>query len=177
LVADFKIPAKKNELRNKEIQAIKNSLLSHSNSNQSNKKLKEEETPKYRDRAKERRELHPNSYENNDYQAPTEKQEVNSALSNDNIGNKMVRLMGWKDGKGLGKHEDGIQMPLNVTIYEGKAGLGSKNVTTLEDELNNANSNDVYKKETRKRAHQRLLDILQDEDNKNLEPAVKKRKS
>ena len=35
-------------------------------------------------------------------------------ISSDNIGNKLLKNMGWKEGQGLGKDNKGIVEPLKV---------------------------------------------------------------
>lgn len=43
------------------------------------------------------------------YEQPTK-----DGLSSDNIGNKMLQAMGWKEGKGLGRNQQGITAPIEV---------------------------------------------------------------
>lgn len=47
------------------------------------------------------------SYSN--YEQPTK-----DGLNSDNIGNKMLQAMGWKEGKGLGRNQQGITTPIAV---------------------------------------------------------------
>lgn len=44
------------------------------------------------------------------YEQPTK-----DGLTSDNIGNKMLQAMGWKEGKGLGRHQQGITAPISVS--------------------------------------------------------------
>jgi hypothetical protein len=41
---------------------------------------------------------------------------VDIELSEDNAGRKMLMKMGWMQGKGLGKNEDGIIEPVVIQI-------------------------------------------------------------
>ncbi|CAG06966.1 unnamed protein product, partial [Tetraodon nigroviridis] len=45
----------------------------------------------------------------NNYEQPTK-----DGLNSDNIGNKMLQAMGWKEGKGLGRNQQGITAPIEV---------------------------------------------------------------
>ncbi|XP_064400209.1 RNA-binding protein 5-A-like isoform X2 [Halichondria panicea] len=47
-------------------------------------------------------------------------------LKEDNIGNKMLTAMGWSDGQGLGRSNQGIVEPIKAEIRQSAAGLGSK---------------------------------------------------
>jgi len=42
------------------------------------------------------------------------------------FGKKMLLKMGWRNGKGLGKKEDGIKENLKVKIRNANSGLGYK---------------------------------------------------
>ncbi len=42
---------------------------------------------------------------------------------------KLMKKMGWKNGNGLGKNEDGIKTPLEVEKRENNSGIGFKNDT------------------------------------------------
>ncbi|KAB7498055.1 NF-kappa-B-repressing factor [Armadillidium nasatum] len=52
--------------------------------------------------------------------------EEEKSIGNNNVGAKMLKLMGWSGG-GLGKNEDGIKEPISVTTPIGRSGLGVKN--------------------------------------------------
>ena len=42
---------------------------------------------------------------------------TSTPISEDNIGNKMLRKMGWKSGEGLGANNDGITEPVSVILF------------------------------------------------------------
>lgn len=48
---------------------------------------------------------------NRNYEQPTK-----DGLTSDNIGNKMLQAMGWKEGKGLGRNQQGITSPIEVSF-------------------------------------------------------------
>ncbi|RVE73397.1 hypothetical protein OJAV_G00048970 [Oryzias javanicus] len=83
---------------------------------------------KYRDRAAERREKHgvpeppaPKRKFYQNYEQPTK-----DGLTSDNIGSKMLQAMGWQEGKGLGRHQQGITTPIAASLRAKGTGLGSK---------------------------------------------------
>lgn len=45
------------------------------------------------------------------YEQPTK-----DGLNSDNIGNKMLQAMGWKEGSGLGRNRQGITTPISVVL-------------------------------------------------------------
>ncbi|XP_019851943.1 PREDICTED: RNA-binding protein 5-like [Amphimedon queenslandica] len=96
--------------------------------------------PEYRDRAKERRdkfgtvaivpgwkkrfelERARESIDSSDtYEPPAETQ----SRSHDNVGSKLLKAMGWSEGKGLGKQHQGITAPIEAEQRAPAAGLGS----------------------------------------------------
>ncbi|KAJ3402097.1 RNA-binding protein 5, partial [Chytridiales sp. JEL 0842] len=50
---------------------------------------------------------------------------ANQSISEDNIGNKMLQRLGWKEGQGLGAKKDGITAPIQAEGYVKGAGIGS----------------------------------------------------
>ncbi|PWS22867.1 hypothetical protein DKP78_16135 [Enterococcus faecium] len=55
------------------------------------------------------------------YEQPTK-----DGLNSDNIGNKMLQAMGWKEGSGLGRNHQGITAPIEAQMRMKGAGLGTK---------------------------------------------------
>ncbi|KAJ0068485.1 hypothetical protein NL108_008435 [Boleophthalmus pectinirostris] len=90
---------------------------------------------KYRDRAAERREKYgvpeppaPKKKFKKHQPAPTVnyEQPTKDGLTSDNIGNKMLQAMGWQEGKGLGRHQQGITTPIAASLRTKGTGLGVK---------------------------------------------------
>lgn len=52
------------------------------------------------------------------YEQPTK-----DGLNSDNIGNKMLQAMGWKEGKGLGRNQQGITTPIEVLMFPYDVGM------------------------------------------------------
>ncbi|KAJ3243113.1 RNA-binding protein 5 [Chytriomyces hyalinus] len=52
-------------------------------------------------------------------------------IGEDNIGNKMLRAMGWKEGSGLGAKGDGIVAPIAASTYGKGVGVGSTPIMKL----------------------------------------------
>lgn len=51
-------------------------------------------------------------------------QQEGDLLSEDNVGNKMLKKLGWSEGEGLGKNKSGITAPIDVQIRGANVGLG-----------------------------------------------------
>ncbi|KAI6150873.1 hypothetical protein BKA82DRAFT_4120862 [Pisolithus tinctorius] len=108
----------------------------------------ETEPPKYRDRASERRIMHNQPEvplpENGGVAAkkkrhaegpppPPSPPSPPTALSKDesNVGNKLLKMMGWKEGSGLGTDGDGRVDPIQTAIYAQGVGLGASKAKEL----------------------------------------------
>ncbi|XP_044028301.1 RNA-binding protein 5-like [Siniperca chuatsi] len=113
---------------------------------------------KYRDRAAERREKYgvpdPPSPKKKFYQ-PIEnyEQPTKDGLTTDNIGNKMLQAMGWQEGRGLGRHQQGITTPISASLRTKGTGLGIKGSSY---ELS---ASDTYKDAVRKAMFSRFTEI------------------
>ncbi|XP_041464675.1 angiogenic factor with G patch and FHA domains 1-like isoform X3 [Lytechinus variegatus] len=85
--------------------------------------------PGYKDRAEERRVTvgSDNPYLPNDIPAS-----VDRAISDSNMGHKMLKKMGWKEGQSLGKNESGIKEPIQVFLHGKKSGLGAGNQKSMD---------------------------------------------
>lgn len=70
---------------------------------------------------------------------------VDKEISENNIGSKMLKKMGWSHGEGLGKDGDGIKAPIPLVSYEKHAGVGSSVGIQI-------NPGDSYSERTRKYA-------------------------
>uniref|UniRef100_A0A672ZMT5 RNA-binding protein 5-like n=1 Tax=Sphaeramia orbicularis TaxID=375764 RepID=A0A672ZMT5_9TELE len=116
---------------------------------------------KYRDRAAERREKYgvpePPAPKKKFYQPPTPtvsyEQPTKDGLTSDNIGNKMLQAMGWQEGKGLGRHQQGITTPISASLRTKGTGLGIKGSSY---ELS---ASDTYKDAVRKAMFARFTEI------------------
>ncbi|CAB4011305.1 rna-binding 5 [Paramuricea clavata] len=92
---------------------------------------KQQREQKYRDRARERRELfgQPDSAQPGKKKKKgkvTYEQPTKDGIQSDNIGNKMLQAMGWTAGTGLGKARQGIVNPISAKMRNRTAGLGLK---------------------------------------------------
>jgi len=101
------------------------------------------EAPKYRDRAQERRRVHnqpdvptpqPANVSKPRYSEGPVPNPVASApppppievgKDENNIGNKLLKKMGWSEGSGLGAEGEGRAEPIKTAIYATGAGLGA----------------------------------------------------
>ncbi|KAF9167981.1 hypothetical protein DFQ26_002206 [Actinomortierella ambigua] len=52
-------------------------------------------------------------------------QPTKDGIKEDNIGNRLLKSMGWKEGQGLGKDGGGITAPVEATSYSRGAGIGA----------------------------------------------------
>ncbi|KIP07987.1 hypothetical protein PHLGIDRAFT_70177 [Phlebiopsis gigantea 11061_1 CR5-6] len=106
-------------------------------------KAKAEQQPKYRDRASERRIMHNQPEiplpEGGSAKGPAKKRHaegpppppsppppaVNPGEDQSNVGNRMLRMMGWTEGTGLGQDREGRVEPVQTAIYAQGVGLGA----------------------------------------------------
>uniref|UniRef100_A0A8C4ZVP0 RNA-binding protein 5-like n=1 Tax=Gadus morhua TaxID=8049 RepID=A0A8C4ZVP0_GADMO len=112
---------------------------------------------KYRDRAAERREKYgvpeppapkkKKSYEAN-YEQPTK-----DGLSSDHIGSKMLQAMGWQQGTGLGRNQQGITAPIAASLRTKGTGLG------IKGSAYELSASDTYKDAVKKAMFARFTEI------------------
>lgn len=167
LLCRRQFPTKEALLRHQQLSDLhKQNLEIHRRSRLSEAELEELERKeaelKYRDRAAERREKygvpeppapkkkfkkHPPATSVN-YEQPTK-----DGITSDNIGNKMLQAMGWKEGKGLGRHQQGITTPIAASLRTKGTGLGVKGAAY---ELS---ASDTYKDAVRKAMFARYTEL------------------
>ncbi|CAL8338162.1 unnamed protein product [Merluccius merluccius] len=148
------------DLHKQNLEVLRRSKLSEAELEE----LERKETElKYRDRAAERRE----KYGIPEPPVPKKKkfapqpppvvinyeQPTKDGLNSDNIGNKMLQAMGWQEGKGLGRNQQGITAPIQAQLRTKGAGLGTKGSNY------NLTASDTYKDAVRKAMFARFTEI------------------
>ncbi|TSM36131.1 RNA-binding protein 5 [Bagarius yarrelli] len=166
LLCRRQFPTKEALIRHQQLSDLhKQNLEVHRRSKLSEAELEElerkETEMKYRDRAAERREKYgipePPVPKKRKFTQPTPvvnyEQPTKDGLNSDNIGNKMLQAMGWKEGKGLGRNQQGITAPIEAQMRTKGAGLGTKGSNyTLS-------ASDTYKDAVRKAMFARFTEI------------------
>ncbi|XP_075721205.1 angiogenic factor with G patch and FHA domains 1 isoform X2 [Rhipicephalus microplus] len=75
----------------------------------------------YHDRAQQRREVVGSNFP---HERDSEPASVDKPLQGDNVGFKLLQKMGWKEGAGLGKQQQGATEPIEVKSTNTRKGLG-----------------------------------------------------
>jgi len=105
--------------------------------------------PKYRDRASERRVMHnqpeapapivekktsSRRYAPGPNKPPTPPPApLNPGKDDSNVGNKLLKMMGWTEGSGLGTNGEGRVDPIQTAIYAQGVGLGASKGKDIEN--------------------------------------------
>ncbi|XP_070542245.1 angiogenic factor with G patch and FHA domains 1-like isoform X1 [Ptychodera flava] len=116
------------KLRKKQLKQIKKRYMLAGADYEDNKEVIQ--NPHYADRAEQRRKTvgSDNPHQKDDLPAS-----VNVAIADSNVGHKMLKKMGWKEGQLLGKHEQGLDQPIQVVVRDKNAGLGSGTQRSMDE--------------------------------------------
>ncbi|XP_020600223.1 SUPPRESSOR OF ABI3-5 isoform X2 [Phalaenopsis equestris] len=79
-------------------------------------------------------------------------------IDENNVGNRMLRNMGWQEGLGLGKDASGIKEPVQARAVDDRAGLGSQQRKVVDNALE-AKPGDSYKTIIQKKAIARFREM------------------
>ncbi|XP_013415990.1 RNA-binding protein 5-like [Lingula anatina] len=115
----------------------------------------------YRDRAKERRQkygstdppINKKKQQQLRQQATAYEEPTKAGLGQDNIGNKLLQKMGWSQGKGLGRTNQGIVDPIQAQRRTMTAGLGARGSSY------DINPGDTYKDSVKKVMYARFHEM------------------
>eukprot|EP01018_Ginkgo_biloba_P025081 Gb_12277 [translate_table: standard] len=83
---------------------------------------------------------------------------TDKALDESNVGNRMLRNMGWQEGSGLGKDGTGIVEPVQAQATEERAGLGSQAQRKIDSRFE-THSGDSYRVVIQKKALARFHEM------------------
>ncbi|WOL06083.1 hypothetical protein Cni_G28731 [Canna indica] len=80
------------------------------------------------------------------------------AIDESNVGNRMLRNMGWQEGLGLGKDCSGIKEPVQAKAVDDRSGLGSQQHRKPDSSLE-AQAGDSYRTIIQKKAIARFREM------------------
>lgn len=96
----------------------------------------------YEDRAEKRRVKVGSSHGS----VKTEQASVNTSISSENKGFKLLSKMGWSEGKSIGKSQEGIKEPVQVKTQQGTSGLGSDTFQPAAQTFKGIKKKDIWNK-------------------------------
>ncbi|XP_010522540.1 PREDICTED: SUPPRESSOR OF ABI3-5 isoform X2 [Tarenaya hassleriana] len=85
------------------------------------------------------------------------------AIDESNVGNRMLRNMGWHEGSGLGKDGSGMTEPVQAQAVDRRAGLGSQQKKVVDPTLE-VQAGDSYKTLIHKKAVARFREMTENEN-------------
>ncbi|GKV20332.1 hypothetical protein SLEP1_g30475 [Rubroshorea leprosula] len=83
---------------------------------------------------------------------------ADKAIDEKNVGNRMLRNMGWQEGLGLGKDGSGMVEPVQAQAIDSRAGLGSNQKKAVDPSLE-VQAGDSYKTVIQKKALARFREM------------------
>ncbi|GLT57696.1 hypothetical protein SLA2020_306500 [Shorea laevis] len=83
---------------------------------------------------------------------------ADKAIDEKNVGNRMLRSMGWQEGLGLGKDGSGMVEPVQAQSIESRAGLGRQQKKVVDPSLE-VQAGDSYKTVIQKKALARFREM------------------
>lgn len=96
----------------------------------------------YEDRAEKRRVKVGSSHGS----LKTEQASLNSSISSENKGFKMLSKMGWSDGQSIGKSQEGIKEPVQLKTQQGTSGLGNESYQPAVSFRSNSKKKEILSK-------------------------------
>lgn len=96
----------------------------------------------YEDRASQRRKKVGSSHD----KEKTVQASVDTSISSENKGFKMLAKMGWSEGSSIGKNESGIKEPVQVKTQHGTIGLGHEATATSFSFEGNKKKQEIWSK-------------------------------
>ncbi|XP_068640920.1 uncharacterized protein [Aristolochia californica] len=76
---------------------------------------------------------------------------TSTAISSSNIGFKLLKKCGWKEGTGLGIAEQGRLEPLQPQVKKNKRGLGSEEKKKNSAEINDVSASKIQYESSKKK--------------------------
>ncbi|CAL9776414.1 unnamed protein product [Musa acuminata subsp. burmannicoides] len=92
-----------------------------------------------------------------------------TAIDSSNVGFKLLKKCGWKEGTGLGASEQGMLEPIPTFVKKNKRGIGAdktkKNVEVPKDlDAKMQNNHDMQSKKKNKQVSKRIRKMREEEE-------------